>query len=191
MAACPGCGAVYASAEESCAGRFEALLALDHSRAEPWGSRHALAFSAFAFQHPDRFARDVLERAWLILFSVYVMGRSADRVVKALRRAGKRLPDWGLPSLPPGDPAPHFAVTIADLGSFPAETYPAQLDNWCRAALAGWRAFGAVQLGLTKYRSRMKASVRGPSEAYSLAPVPSIPRACRICKSCPTPPIGR
>lgn len=139
MPACPGCGAVYESAEESCAARFEALLALDHSRVEPWGSRHALAFSAFALQHPDRFARDVLERAWLILFSVYVQGNDAGRVVKALRRAGKRLPDWVLPPLPVGTPAPRFAVTIAGLGPFPAETYPAQLDAWCTAALAGWR----------------------------------------------------
>ena len=120
IAACPGCGAVYASAEESCAGRFEAFLALDHSRVEPWGSRHALAFSAFALQHPDRFARDVLERSWLILYSVYVQGNDADHVVKGLRRTGKRLPNWGLPPLPAGTPAPHFAVTIADFGLFPA-----------------------------------------------------------------------
>ena len=141
MAACPGCGAVYASAHETCAARLDALLALDHSRVEPWGRRHALAFSAYALQHPDRFGRDVLERAWLLLFSAYVKGVSADRVVERLRRAGTNRPDWIVPPLPAGTPAPRFAVTIADLGSFAAETYSEQLDDWCRAALAGWRAF--------------------------------------------------
>ena len=138
-APCPGCGAVYASEDATCAQRFEALLALDHARVEPWGSRHGLAFSGFALQHPDRFARDVLERAWLILFSVYVKGRSPSRVIAALRRAGKTVPDWGLPPLPAVRSATAFAVTIADLGSFAAETYAADLDRWCQAALAGWR----------------------------------------------------
>lgn len=140
MSACSDCGAVYASAEENCATRFDTLLALDHSRVDPWGSRHALAFSAFALQHPDRFGRHVLERAWLLLLSVYEKGVSADKVTEALRRAGKGRPDWALPPLPPGKPVPPFAVTIADLGSFAAEGYPGQLDDWCRAALEGWRA---------------------------------------------------
>jgi len=144
MAVCPGCGAVYVSADESCAACFDELLALDHSRAEPWGRRHALAFSAYALQHPDRFARNVLERAWLLLYSVYVKGISADRVVEGLRRSGKNRPDWAAPPLPSGTPAPSFAVTIADLGSFAAETYPEQLDSWCRATLAGWRAVDVV-----------------------------------------------
>jgi len=146
MTACPGCGAMYASPDENCSSRFGALLALDHSRAEPWGSRHGLAFSAFALQHPDRFARDVLERAWLLLFSVYEKGNSAGKVLAALRRAVKRQPDWNVPALPPGRPAPRFDVTIADLGSFPAETYPVQLNRWCQAALTAWlyRVDGSV-----------------------------------------------
>src|SRR5690349_14481376 len=110
MTACAGCGAVFASAGESCASRFDVLLALDHGRVEPWGSRHALAFSAFALQHSDRFARDVLQRAWLLLFSVYVNRSRVSRVTEALRRTGKRQPSWDVPPLPPGRPVPRFAV---------------------------------------------------------------------------------
>lgn len=141
---CPSCGAVYLSAEDSCAKRFEALLALDHSRVEPWGSRHALAFSAFALQHADRFSREVLQRAWLFLFSVYEIGSKPGKTIAALRSAGTRQPDWDVPALPSGKPDPPFDVTIADLGSFPAETYASQLDLWCQAALDGWSALLAV-----------------------------------------------
>jgi hypothetical protein len=31
-------------------------------------------------------------------------------------------------------------VTIADLGDFDREDYPARLDDWCRAVLAAWGA---------------------------------------------------
>ena len=139
MARCPDCGAVYLAPGDGCAARFNALLALDHSRREPWGSRHGLAVSAFALQHPGRYGRDVLERAWLYLFSVYVTGRDRGRVARALRRAGKAAPGWAVPPLPAARPEPRFGVTIADLGSFAAETYASQLDSWCQAALAAWR----------------------------------------------------
>jgi len=41
-----------------------------------------------------------------------------------------------VPGLAAGRPAPSFAVTIADLGSFAAEEYPQRLDDGCRASLA-------------------------------------------------------
>jgi Family of unknown function (DUF5946) len=142
-ARCAGCGAVYAAPGDDCTARFSALLALDHSRREPWGSRHGLAVSAFALQHPDRHPRAVLERAWLFLHMVYLRGADPGRVARGLRRVGRHQPDWTAPPLPPVPPAPAFAVTIADLGSFAADSYPAQLDAWCRAALAAWRALEA------------------------------------------------
>ena len=52
---CDECGARYTEPGDSCQARFDQLLALDHSRQEPWGSRHGLAFAAFALQHPRRF----------------------------------------------------------------------------------------------------------------------------------------
>ncbi len=140
MTTCLECGATYEDDGDDCPRRFHALLALDHSRTEPWGSRHGLAFSAFALQHPGRFPPDVAERAWILLYSVYVLGSDYQRVTAALRRLGRQSPDWDVPALPSPRPAPPFAVTIADLGSFPAASYPEQLDRWCRAALAGWRS---------------------------------------------------
>src|SRR5712664_2891954 len=47
---CPQCGAVYPPPPTSCADQFAVLLALDHSRREPWGSRHGLAFAAYSLQ---------------------------------------------------------------------------------------------------------------------------------------------
>lgn len=142
MTRCADCGAVYSAADDDCAARFNALLALDHSRQEPWGSRHGLAMSAFTLQHPGRHGRDVLERAWLYLFTVYVMGHDCARVARGLRRAGKHAPRWVVPPLPASRPEPRYAVTIADLGTFPAETYASQLDAWCQAALEAWRRVG-------------------------------------------------
>jgi hypothetical protein len=41
--------------------------------------------------------------------------------------------------VPPGPAVQRgrFAVTIADLGTFEASKYPAALERWCRATLAG------------------------------------------------------
>ncbi len=138
MHVCGDCGATYGDDSPDCAARFAALLALDHSRREPWGSRHGLAFSAYALQHPGSHDRSVLERAWLMLYAVFVTGRDPGDVTRALRRGGKVTPDWGTPPLPPGEPRRAFTVTIADLGAFEEASYPTVLDQWCRAALAGW-----------------------------------------------------
>ncbi len=69
FARCPECGAAYQAAGDSCGARFDALLALDHARREPWGSRHGLAFAAFALQHPAAHAAS-LDRAWAALHRV-------------------------------------------------------------------------------------------------------------------------
>jgi hypothetical protein len=134
---CEQCGVVYQVDGDSCAERFSALLALDHSRQEPWGSRHGSAFAAFTLQHPDRVAREVLERCWAMLYRIHVAGDDPQYVARALRQlvSGAR-PTWSVPPLPPDAMAPrHARVTIADLGSFDAERYASQLDNWCRATL--------------------------------------------------------
>lgn len=144
MDPCPDCGALYHTSTDTCAQRFDTLLALDHSRREPWGSRHALAFAAFALQHAGRYPRDILQRSWLLLTSVYLGGVPAAKVVRGLRRSGKAQPDWDTPDLPARHPPTEFAVTIADLGSFTAESYPSQLDAWCKATLAAWQAPSAA-----------------------------------------------
>lgn len=135
---CPECGAVY-PAGDSCAARFAELLALDHSRREPWGSRHGQAFAAFALQHPATHARS-LDHAWAALHRIYVHGEPPARVFGALVARGGAPPDgWHTPPRP-AEPAHAPAVTIADLGGFAAETWPQHLDAWCRAALAAWGA---------------------------------------------------
>ena len=138
MTTCASCGATYSVSGDDCNARFDALLALDHSRSEPWGSRHGLAFSAFALQHPDRYDPDVLQRAWLFLNAVYIRGSDRADVARALRRGGRETPQWDVPPLPAERPRGSFDLTIADLGSFAADAYAANLDRWCRATVSGW-----------------------------------------------------
>jgi hypothetical protein len=136
---CPECGATYSALDDSCAARFETLLALDHSRQEPWGSRHGEAFAAYALQHPAMHAAS-LDRAWLVLQQICVKGMAPDRVFGALVAArGKMPPGWEVPARA-ARPVRAPAITIADLGDFDAATYAGRLDEWCRAALAAWGA---------------------------------------------------
>jgi hypothetical protein len=134
---CSTCGASYAREHESCHVRFDTLLALDHSRREPWGSRHGQAFAAFVLQHPDRYPAS-LDHAWATLYRIYAVGETAEHVFNTLRLRPGALPtSWRIPPRPHGQlRMPN--VTIADLGDFSATTYPSQLDAWCRAALEAW-----------------------------------------------------
>ena len=143
---CPECGAQYPDPSDSCAQRFDALLALDHSQREPWGSRHALAFSAFALQHPSRFPGATRERAHAMLRRVYREGVALSTVVRDVRRSqaggGTALatpPGASVvaerPRTPPHPANPHFAVTIQYLGAFDEAAYAVLLDAWCRATL--------------------------------------------------------
>jgi hypothetical protein len=135
---CPECGATYSEERDSCAARFEELLALDHSRREPWGSRHGQAFAAFALQHPVTRAAS-LDRAWAALWRIYVAGESPARVFGALvaHRGRAPLADKNVPARPAAR-AMMPSITIRDLADFAAERYPARLDAWCRAALSSW-----------------------------------------------------
>jgi len=134
---CSECGARYSSEGDSCAHRFEQLLALDHSRREPWGSRHGHAFAAYALSHPGEHARS-LDTAWESLWRIYRLNESPAGVFASVRaRKGK---PTGLAGVPPRPSKRQTMpkVTIADLGEFSAETYAEQLDDWCRAALESW-----------------------------------------------------
>ncbi len=142
MTRCPECGASYV-ADDSCAARFEQLLALDHSQQEPWGSRHGQAFAAFALQHPSRFAGS-LDRTWTALHRIYVAGDPPGLVFEQLRsRRRDGLAHYSIPPRPE-HPVARPSVTIADLGDFDAGTYAEQLDAWCRASLAMWGAIAKV-----------------------------------------------
>lgn len=137
--ACAQCGAVYADGTTTCAAHFDALLALDHARTEPWGSRHGLAFAAFVLQHPDSYAATVRAGAWEMLQRVFVLGEDRQYAALAMRAqlaGGAMNVDRRLTPLP-NEHTP-FTVTIADLRDFEAATYPAALDAWCRAVLKAY-----------------------------------------------------
>jgi hypothetical protein len=127
---CEECGARYQDANDSCQARFDQLLALDHSRQEPWGSRHGLAFAAVALQHPRRFPPASVARSRELITRV-VLAREPLAAVVAEFRAQPQ----AVSATPPPPLAPPFAVTIADLGDFPAETYQEDLLRWARAAV--------------------------------------------------------
>lgn len=131
---CADCGARYDGAEDSCQLRFDALLALDHSHTEPWGSRHAIAFATYALQHPTAhtdatrsFSRELLRR-------VFQRHEPLAQVVADFR-ARDISPRS---SIPTADIPPHggpFTVTISDLGDFEASGYPEALERWALATL--------------------------------------------------------
>jgi hypothetical protein len=137
---CPQGSAALGEPPLSCADRFSALLALDHSRQEPWGSRHGAAFAAYTLQHPSGQAAEMLERCWLMLCRIYIAGDDRASVARGLRAHGARTPeDWSAPPFPGPSATPAaFEITIADLGDFAAGQYAPLLDRWCLATLAGW-----------------------------------------------------
>ena len=139
---CPQCGAPDDASGNACADRFAELLALDHSRTEPWGSRHGLAFSAYVLQHPRDYAQDVHAACWRMLYRVYVQGEDRQAVATEMRALhGGALAHVAVPAFPGVDAKPRsFGTTIADLGAFDAAAYPTLLDAWCRATLAGYGA---------------------------------------------------
>jgi Family of unknown function (DUF5946) len=73
---CEECGARYRVAADPCQDRLDQLLALDHSRREPWGGRHGLAFAAFALQHPRRYPAASVASARELIHRVAVNGES-------------------------------------------------------------------------------------------------------------------
>jgi hypothetical protein len=127
---CEECGATYTAPDDSCQARFDQLLALDHSRQEPWGSRHGLAFAAFALQHPRRFPPGSIARSRELVQRVVLNGEPMARVVAEFRARPQNDAARAVASLPHT-----FTVTIADLGDFDPATYPDDLLRWARAAL--------------------------------------------------------
>jgi hypothetical protein len=142
MGACAQCGATFADATQNCEERFDTLLALDHSRVQPWGSRHGLAFSTFALQHPEGRTEAQLAASCVMLYRVWQLGDNRAKLAAAMRERQDQPPfEWGVPPLPEVPPAgTSYTVTIADLGGFDAETYPEKLEEWGRATLAVWMA---------------------------------------------------
>jgi hypothetical protein len=148
MPRCAQCGAPLDDGR-TCEDRFAVLLALDHSREEPWGSRHGLAFATFALQHPASYDVATLDRAWVALYRVYVLGDDARRLFQGL--AGRRVDttSWDAPPRPPV-PARLPSVTIVELGDFDADRYAADVDAWARATVAAWGGDAIARRGLSR-----------------------------------------
>jgi hypothetical protein len=140
--ACAQCGAQFADASQDCEGQFDKLLALDHSRVQPWGSRHGLAFSTFALQHPAGRTEAQLAACWVMLHRVWIEGDNRAKLAAAMRLRQDLPPEeWGVPPVPAVPPAgTRYTVTIADLGEFDEESYPQKLEEWGKATLAVWMA---------------------------------------------------
>jgi len=144
-ARCAECGATWRDPEDACAARFDRLLALDHARREPWGSRHGLAFAVYALQHPSRFPATSRVAAVDLLAGVYRRGEDPAWAVRRLRTAmAGRKPASGTPDASVPHPRDGFPVTIASLGTCEAETYATALDAWCRATLEVLEALEAA-----------------------------------------------
>jgi hypothetical protein len=137
---CSQCGASYDSPGDSCVRRFEALLALDHSRQEPWGTRHGSAFAAFTLQHPEGQSANSLERSWELLYRVWILGQPESFVTRGLRLPRSRPDATPVPPFPELRTDRRFRLTIADLGTFAPHDYARLLENWCRTTL---EAYGA------------------------------------------------
>jgi hypothetical protein len=72
-----------------------------------------------------------------LLYRTWIAGDDPRHVARVLRQHEEGItPRWIVPPFPSDAAAPRrFRVTIADLGSFEADTFPAHLEAWCRATL--------------------------------------------------------
>lgn len=128
---CKDCGARYEDEGDSCATRFDQLLALDHSRKEPWGSRHGLAFAVFALQHPSQYGAATRARSFELIERVFLRNEPMHLVIRDFRDRSSEMKSNELSAM-----VGPFSYTIADCGSFEAGVYVADLERWCRTTLS-------------------------------------------------------
>jgi hypothetical protein len=133
---CPGCGAP--AEPDSCDELFQVLLALDHSRQDPWGPLHGVSVSCFLLQHHGGSVEGVSPRRAVL--QAYLDGglEAVEHLTTRARRANRRggvvfdLDPAHKDALPVGP----FAVTIVDVahgGKFPADGFAERVRNWASA----------------------------------------------------------
>ncbi|GAA1997578.1 DUF5946 family protein [Catenulispora subtropica] len=142
MEPCAECGA----ASGSCDALFHGLLALDHSRQEPWGPLHGVSVSCYFLQHPSRATAGHRGREWELVRAYLDGGLAAvDWVVRRARSENShRSPGLSVPEPPRvrQEPPARFAVTIEDVavdGTFPADGFADRVTAWAAATAEAWR----------------------------------------------------
>ena len=136
------CGAIDSGL---CTERFQQLLALDHSRAAPWGPLHGVAVACYRLQHPSTLSPGEPAVLLRMVDAYRLEGLSGvERIAQDRRRANSRR---GRGVQTPGDepvgtPAA-FTFTIDDLavdGTFPAEGYSTRVQAWVESTAVAWRS---------------------------------------------------
>jgi len=126
---------------------FERLLALDHSRQEPWGPLHGVVVACHRLQQATA-PLPVDDQLFVQLRVFLDGGLPAVSRYWAQARARNSHRAGGAPFAAPtgplldGPPA-RFAVTIRDVavdGTFPADGYPDRVRDWAVATLEAWGA---------------------------------------------------
>jgi hypothetical protein len=143
MDACAQCGAV---SDTPCEELFQRLLALDHSRREPWGPLHGVAVACYRLQHPASLAEGAHTFPLELLRTHVAGGAEASRkLTERSRRANShrvRRREHTAPASSPDAPT-RFAFTVAEVavdGSFPAGGHSERVRSWARATLTAWSA---------------------------------------------------
>jgi hypothetical protein len=145
MDRCAECGRF--TAEATCETLFHQLLALDHSRQEPWGPLHGVAVGTYFLQHPTGQKPAALRPQWSLAHAYLAGGlpriEAMTRRVRQLNAnsgSGRKpeAADYGdAPPLPSATPTA-YAVTIGDVavdGTFPAEGYAERVRAWVSATI--------------------------------------------------------
>jgi hypothetical protein len=129
---------------------FEALLALDHRRLQPWGEFHGLNVACYLLQHPAQAPHGVdgehLELVTAFLGGGLAAARRWERERVRLNRQ-QQLSAARRPIPTRSHPA---TFTIADLsvdGTFPAEGYEERMKRWAASVRRERGAANALPAG--------------------------------------------
>jgi Family of unknown function (DUF5946) len=129
----------------TCPDLFLGLLALDHSRRQPWGAYHGVSVATYLLQHPSLSAPAMLPAQWSMVNVFAQDGIAAVQAFAAARvarnRGGSRQTGEPAADVDLGHPPGAFAVTIADVsvdGSFPAAGFQARVALWVQATIEAW-----------------------------------------------------
>ena len=126
---------------------FERLLALDHSRREPWGPLHGVVVACHRLQTAT--APLPADDQLFVQLRVYLDGGlpAVSRYWAAARARNSRRGGGAPFAVPTGPlldgPPARFAVTIRDVavdGTFPADGHAERVHGWAVATLAAWGA---------------------------------------------------